>query len=164
MAKRKSPTGATRLDVPEKGTYGWMMRIKRGDTFIQEFYADAQYGGKRAAQQAARARYAELAAQLPPPSTSEGRVTARNTSGTVGVWLSRDSGRRSAENNYYSYVAFWRDKGKDITIRFSCEKYGKRAALEMAKIARENRVKDRAWVEAAYKQKKSAKAAAKKRA
>ncbi|MCK7594747.1 AP2/ERF family transcription factor [Pseudomarimonas salicorniae] len=139
---RSKPTGASRVDRPANGAVGWLMRIRRGDTFIQEFFSDAAYGGKRASQRAARDRYSELAATLPPPKTSEGAMSVRNSSGVVGVRLARE-GTDAAGEPRESYVASWRENGRDRTVRFSCSAFGKRKAFQLACLARELRTTDR---------------------
>jgi hypothetical protein len=145
--KKRTPSGATRVEVPDKGSFGWLMRIRRGDTFHQQFFSDAAYGGKRAAQREARARYQQLAAELPAPGSSANRLSTRNSSGTVGVRLAHSVDARGAGHAYDSYVAFWREDGRDLTMRFACSKYGERKALALAALARETRVRDRDWLE-----------------
>lgn len=141
MAKRKI-TGASRVDRPANGAVGWLMRIRRGEVFVQEFFSDAAYGGKRASQQAARARYQELVESLPAPKTSEGAMSRRNSSGVVGVRLARE-GQSAAGEPRESYVASWREDGRDQTVRFSCNRFGKRKAFALACLARELRTIDR---------------------
>lgn len=163
MARAK-PTGASRVDRPANGAVGWLMRIRRGETFVQEFFSDAAYGGKRAAQRAARERYAELAASLPPPKTSEGALSVRNSSGVVGVRLARE-GTNAAGEPRESYVASWRENGRDRTVRFSCTAFGKRKAFQLAQLARELRTTDRDVLLAQLAaNRKSAKAAPAKKA
>ncbi len=159
--KRKAPTGATRVEVPEKGSFGWLMRIRRGEQFFQEFYADNAYGGKRAAQRAARARYDELAAQLPAAGSSEGKLSSRNRTGHVGVRLAHSADPRGSGHVYDSYVAFWREAGRDATMRFACNKYGPRKALALAILARELRCRDRERIELEYTTRRRQRAAAK---
>lgn len=139
---RSKPTGASRVDRPANGAVGWLMRIRRGETFVQEFFSDAAYGGKRASQRAARERYQELAASLPAAKTSEGAMSVRNSSGVVGVRLARE-GTNAAGEPRESYVASWRDNGRDRTVRFSCTAFGRRKAFQLACLARELRTTDR---------------------
>jgi len=139
---RSKPTGASRVDRPANGAVGWLMRIRRGDVFVQEFFSDAVHGGKRAAQRAARERYAELAQELPAPKTSEGAMSVRNSSGVVGVRLAKE-GSNAAGEPRESYVASWRESGRDRTVRFSCSAFGKRKAFQLACLARELRTTDR---------------------
>ncbi|GIX35762.1 MAG: hypothetical protein KatS3mg126_1541 [Lysobacteraceae bacterium] len=139
---RSKPAGISRVDRPDNGAVGWLMRIRRGEIFIQEFFSDRAHGGKRAAQKAARQRYLQLAAELPPPRTSEGVLSRRNTSGVVGVRLAREGADASGAPRE-SYVASWREDGCDRTVRFSCARYGKRKAFKLACLARELRTTDR---------------------
>lgn len=139
---RSRPTGTSRVDRPANGAVGWLMRIRRGETFVQEFFSDGAHGGKRASQRAARERYQELAASLPPPRTSEGVKSSRNSSGVVGVRLARE-GTNAAGEPRESYVASWRENGRDRTVRFACATFGKRKAFQLACIAREMRTTDR---------------------
>lgn len=145
--KKRSPTGATRVEVAEKGSFGWLMRIRRGETFHQEFYSDRVWGGKRAAQRAARERYQQLAAELPERGSSENRLSVRNSTGAVGVRLAHSVDARGSGHAYDSYVAFWREDGRDATMRFACNKYGERRAFALAVLARETRSRDREWLE-----------------
>ena len=139
---RKKPTGASRVDRPANGAVGWLMRIRRGGTFVQEFFSDAAHGGKRKSQLAAQKRYAELSESLPAPSTSEGTMSVRNSSGVVGVRLARE-GTNAAGEPRESYVASWREGGQDKTVRFSCSLFGKRKAFQLACLARDKRSTDR---------------------
>lgn len=143
MARKKNPTGASRVDRPQNGAVGWLMRIRRGDVFVQEFFSDAAWGGKRASQRAARERYQELTASLPAAKTSEGAMSKRNSSGVVGVRLARE-GTSASGAPRESYVASWRENAKDRTVRFSCSLFGKRKAFQLASLARELRSTDRA--------------------
>ncbi len=142
---RSKPAGASRVDRPANGAVGWLMRIRRGETFVQEFFSDAAHGGKRKAQQAARDRYLELSTSLPAARTSEGAMSVRNTSGVVGVRLARE-GTNAAGEPRESYVASWREDGADRTVRFSCSLFGKRKALQLATLARQHRSADRDWL------------------
>lgn len=162
--KKRSPSGATRVEVPEKGSFGWLMRIRRGDAFHQEFFSDRVYGGKRAAQRAARERYRQLEAELPAPGSSQRRPSVRNQTGTVGVRLAHSVDARGAGHAYDSYVAFWREDGRDATMRFACNKYGERRAFGLAVLARETRSRDREWLEQEFDRRAADKRKARKRA
>jgi len=162
MKPRKS-TGTTRVEVAEKGSFGWLMRIRRGDQFYQEFFSDSLHGGKRGAQRAARERYQALAAELPPPGSSEGKLSSRNSTGHVGVRLARSADPRGGGHVYDSYVAFWRDNGRDVTMRFACTKYGVRKALGLAVLARETRNPNRDEVVAEYAERAKQRSAARRK-
>lgn len=140
--------GITRIDHPPKRTYGWMVRLSRNGETTHEWFADARHGGRDKAQKAAMKRFKELLRDAPPPASVKNRLTSRNKTGTVGVHIAHDVGRRTDNNEYYSYVASWTDaSGRYRTVKFSWNKFGKRRAFALAKLAREHETADRAWVE-----------------
>ncbi len=150
--------GITRHEVVEKSTAGWMMRIQRQKVLTQEYFSDGVYGSKTKARKAAEERYQELAKKLPPPIAQGDSKSVRNTSGKVGVRLASSKGRLPDSADSVSYVAFWREEGKDRSIQFACKKYGKRASYLMACIARDKKSVNRALVEREYERQKSKKA------
>ena len=88
---------------------------------------------------------------MAPPASALGKVTKRNSSGTVGVHLATEADARYPNCQYVSYVASWKsDEGKRSSIRFLVSKYGKKVALGLAKLAREKRMLDRDKVIALY--------------
>ncbi len=145
MAKSNKPTGVTRVEIPDKHTFGWMMRIKRGNKRFLEWFSDKEYGGKEKARAAAAKRYEALAAELPVADIShKNQKTKRNTSGKVGVYAKEGFGRKSNDTPYYSYAAFWTSSsGKKELITFAWLKFGDTLAWEMACYARDNETKDR---------------------
>lgn len=147
----KKATGLTRIDHPPRKTHGWMVRLKRGDYRVHEFFSDKKHGGKRKAKSAAAARYAELLSAAPPPLPIKNRRTSRNKTGKVGVRVARDVSRRDETQEYRSYVAFWTDpRGVQRSLKFSLNKYGETRAFLLACIARDHETADRQWVEAEY--------------
>lgn len=136
--------GLCRFDFEERKTHGFMVRIMRRGKMIQEFFSDKRYGGKRKARASAEARLQELRETLPAPGTTKDVLTARNTSGTVGIHVAHDVDKRWPDCEYWSYVASWlSDEGKRINVKFSWKKYGERLALQLATIARERKLRDR---------------------
>lgn len=119
---------------------GWEVRIQRRARKHQKFFADRQYGGRRAALQAAKLYRDDLEQRLRPMTVVEqARVPGpRNTSGIVGV--RRAVKTEESEQYIYTYtfwVAQWTDgKGKRKTRSFSVEKYGETEAYEKAVNAR----------------------------
>ena len=146
MGTKLVERGITRYDIEEQGTYGFMMRISRGGEHINEFFSDKNYKGKGKALAAARARYAELKAKLPPPKTTKGVKTARNKTGVVGVHLAVCESIYGEK--YSSYCASWKTKdGQRSKLSFSFKKYGKKKAWELACLARELESTDRKRIE-----------------
>ena len=146
MGTKAVERGITRYDIEEQGTYGYMMRISRAGEHINEFFSDKNHKGKRKALEAARKRYAQLKRKLPPPKTTKGIRTARNTSGVVGVHLAVCES--ASGDRYSSFCASWKTKeGERGKISFSFKKYGKKKAWELACLARELEVTDRKKIE-----------------
>ena len=86
MGTKLAERGITRYDIFDQGTFGYMVRISRGDEHTNEFFSDAKYRGKRKSLAASRSRYSELVSQLPPTKTTKG-IQNRNQTGIVGVHL-----------------------------------------------------------------------------
>jgi hypothetical protein len=149
--------GVTRHEISEKSSAGWLMRIQRQKQLTQEYFSDGVYGSKNKARIAAEARYQELAKKLPPPLPRDATKSVRNTSGKVGVRLSKENGRYADSKLLYSYVAFWRVNGVDSTVRFGILKYGKRGAFIRAGIARDKQTKDRDVIEREFNKLKTTK-------
>jgi hypothetical protein len=140
--------GVTRIEGPQGRGSGWMVRLTRQGRTRHKWFADGQHGGKLKAFQAARGYHAKLQATAPPPTPLAGRKTARNTSGKVGVRLEKKVQSRNRRTyRYQSYVAFWTGADGAETITFSCDKYGKRKAFQLASIARDHHSTDRRWIE-----------------
>lgn len=141
--------GYSRVDSED--AHGWLVRIKRGDTRRSRFISDSTHGGKRKSEKVAKDVYTEWVEELPEPETSRDKLGKRNTTGIVGVHHSWDQDNRFPNCQYESYVASWvDDEGKRRNIRFSINKYGKKAAFELACICRANRLRDRSKVEALH--------------
>ncbi len=148
MAQATKPTGVTRVEIPGKQTFGWMMRIMREGQRHLEWFADKAHGGKEQARKAAARRYQELDAQLPQGRTShKNQLTKRNKSGKPGVHMKESFGRKGNETPYYAYNAFWSTEGGGkAQISFAWLAYGDGTAWDMACFARDNQTKDRAAI------------------
>jgi hypothetical protein len=88
---------------------------------------------------------------MEPPISTRNKITKRNSTGVVGVHLATESDPRYTDCRYVSYVASWISaNGERRNIRFLVNKYGKKNALELAKIARAKQCTDRETVIALY--------------
>jgi hypothetical protein len=144
LVASKSPKGCSRVDYDITNAHGWLVRIKRGETRLSKFFSDSTFGGKAKSMKAAKECYEKWVSELPPPDTSAGKLTSRNTSGVVGVHYSHDVDSRYPGCQYESYIASWLDSdGRRRNMRFSVNKYGKKGAFDLAVIARDNRVESR---------------------
>ncbi len=143
MARKNPRRNITRINMFSAagvGHGGWEVRIQRRGRKHEKFFADRQYGGRRAALQAAKLFRDELEASLRPYSVKElaKKPSARNKSGVVGV--RRTLQVEETEEYIYTYafwVAQWTDgKGKRKTRSFSIDKYGEEEAFQKAIQAR----------------------------
>ena len=151
MPKKASPKGFARVDSEATRTHGWLVRILRGTERRSRFFSDKTYGGKAKSKKHAEECYQAWVAEMAPPQSATNKVTKRNSSGTVGVHMSTESDARYPDCKYVSYIASWKtEDGKRRNIRFLINKYGKKAALTLAKIAREKRIAERDKVIALY--------------
>lgn len=123
-----------------------MVRIMRRGTMHQQFFSDAEYGGKQKAKQAAIEHRKKLERELPASAKITGRKTKRNTTGQVGIHLATDYDKRCDTTNF-SYVASWKNEdGKRINVKFGWQKYGQKTAWQLACVARQNRLTDRSRI------------------
>ena len=125
--------GISRIEQAEKNHYGYYVRLNWRGTQFAKFFSDKKYGGKRKALKAAEAYFDELDAQMPLDS-QVGRMTVRNTSGTVGVNRTKSTSRG---HSYEYWQAQWGYGDHRKSAKFSVNKYGedeaKRLAIETRK-------------------------------
>jgi hypothetical protein len=124
---------------------GWQVRIQRRKRRYEKFFADGQYGGRRAALRAAKEHRDDLEKRLRPYTVKElaRQTSTRNQSGVVGV--RRALQVHETDDFVYTYafwIAQWIDgKGKRKTRSFSVDKYGEEEACQRALLARTRGVK-----------------------
>ncbi len=162
MGTKTVARGITRFDIKERSTHGYMVRITRQGNKHQKFFADTKWGGKRAALTAAKEQLAQWEQELPELTSARDRLTARNQSGQVGVYLavSRDSQGQEHE----AYCGCWTDAaGRRRKISFSVKKFGKRQAWSLACLARELEQQSRDEVLVAYEQQREQQAPRRKK-
>lgn len=156
MLAQTISTGIMRLDDEKSGVHGFMVRICRQGKHTREFFSDWSYGGKRKAKDAAIQRRGELETELGPvqPATKD-KMTARNSTGKVGVHVAHSQDNRYPECEYWSYCASWVDAdGKRKKISFAWTKYGEAVAWELACRARDSENNRRSELWKAYKRSK----------
>ncbi len=130
----------SRVDQPERNNYGYYVRVTRKGKQYAKFFSDSREGGKRKALQAAREHEAVLLEKL-PPVVRRGKITARNSSGRVGVSRS-SSTRRGHEYEYWQ--AAWSEGSEKKSVKFSISKYGEEGAKRRAIKARREWEKEEA--------------------
>lgn len=135
-AKRKRKNrfkGIARVDQAEKRQHGFLVRLQRRGRRHSAFFSDGEFGGKAQALAAARRHYGQLCRRHPPADRRDfaERMTSRNSSGRVGVSLTR-----SVASNGKAYESFSAscsiEKGRRITKKFSISRHGRKKAYDLA--------------------------------
>ena len=146
--------GITRIDYEGVATRGWMVRITRAGIRKQQFFNDRTLGGKAKSLKAAKKCYALWAASAGPIKTTRNQKTSRNSSGKVGVHLVRNVDARWVNAESFGYCASWvHEDGTRQKLSFAWNRYGKKMAWELACLAREKELTDRAQVIAGFEKK-----------
>ena len=146
--------GITRIDYEGVATRGWMVRITRAGIRKQQFFNDRTLGGQAKSLKAAKKCYALWAASAGPIKTTRNQKTSRNSSGKVGVHLVRNVDARWANAESFGYCASWvHEDGTRQKLSFAWNRYGKKMAWELACLAREKELTDRAKVIAGFEKK-----------
>ena len=150
----KAHKGITRIDYEGVATRGWMVRITRSGIRKQQFFNDRTLGGKAKSLKAAKECYALWAAAADPINTTRNQKTSRNSSGKVGVHLVRNVDARWVNAESFAYCASWiLVDGTRQKLSFAWKRYGKKRAWELACLAREKELTDRATVVASFEKK-----------
>lgn len=151
MPKKATPKGFARVDSESTNSHGWLVRILRGTERRSRFFSDKTHGGKAKSKKKAEACYQSWVAEMEPPISTRDKITKRNSTGVVGVHLATESDPRYTDCQYVSYVASWMSEDRvRRNIRFLVNKYGKKNALALATLARENQCTDREKVIAMF--------------
>lgn len=148
---KKSLKGITRIEYDGVSTRGWMVRLTRQGKRQQMFFNDKAFGGKAKALAAAQSQYDLWIANAPPVATTKGVRTHRNSTGKVGVHIVRNRDDRWKNAESFGYCASWVDQqGRRRKISFAWKRYGKKTAWNLASLARELEIADRAQVQERY--------------
>ncbi|MBL8852355.1 MAG: hypothetical protein JNK57_00160 [Planctomycetaceae bacterium] len=142
---RRVAPGITRFDIEERRTHGYMVRIARQGLRHQKFFSDMKYGGMKKSRAAAVAQYLTWSRELPQRLSTKDRLTSRNQTGRVGVYLAVSRDR--AGDVHEAYCASWTDEvGQRHKINFSLQRYGKKNAWQLACLARERMTTNRTYL------------------
>lgn len=144
---KKALKGITRIEYDGVSTRGWMVRLTRQGKRQQMFFNDKAFGGKAKALKAAQNQYDRWLTAAPPVSSTKDVRTHRNSSGKVGVHTVRNVDDRWTNAESFGYCASWvDDQGQRRKISFAWKRYGKKTAWNLACLAREHELSDRAQV------------------
>jgi hypothetical protein len=140
----KSIKGVTRIEYEGLATKGWMVRITRDGERKQKFFGDKPFGSKAKALKAAKECYDAWLEEVGPIRTTRDLKTVRNSSGKVGVHEVRNVDSRWANAESFAYCASWiSEEGQRQKLSFAWNRYGKKAAWNLACLAREMQLADR---------------------
>lgn len=118
------PTNIVRIDVKNRNTHGWQVRITRHRRQHTKFFSDSIFGSSDDAFQAAEAYRDSLLDALPAPlAGAELAAQARSTTGVPGIRLAVSDGIPRIEADAVDPV-----DGRMVRT-FSLRKWGLRKAL-----------------------------------
>lgn len=120
--------GISRIEQFEKTNFGYYVRLKRNGQQYAKFFSDSRFGGQQNALRAAQQHLNELSQQLPRKSQA-GQMSVRNTSGIVGVSLTKSTRKG---HTYEYWQAWWGSRGDRKSRKFSINKYGMSKAKQLA--------------------------------
>ena len=126
-------------------------RFQRQGQTPQKTFSVKEYGSWPKARRAAAAWVKAIEPTLPAIETSKDRMTRRNQSGVVGVYLDGSATRKNGIlYTHWRWVAFW--PGCPITrgLSWGTSKYGEDAAFVLAVLARRHESVDRDALYAEY--------------
>lgn len=119
-----SPKNIARIDIDNRNTHGWQVRITRHRKRHTKFFSDSRYGGSDEALDAAIAYRDEQLEILPDPLPgAKLAAQARSTSGVPGIRLTLDRGIARVEADAVT------SEGKRQVRTFSLRRWGLRKAL-----------------------------------
>ncbi len=122
-----------------------MARIRRNDVLHSRNFSLVEFGTWAKAQAAASEWLDEAKATLPAAGNARDRMTARNTSGVVGVMLK--TLERDGDTSY-AWHAFW--PGHTSGTRWGIDKYGDNGAFVRACLSRQLESANRDKIEDAF--------------
>ena len=121
-----------------------MARLMRNGEKYQKNFTLSKYETWEKAERAARRWVNKTQRELPPPGTTRGKMTHRNSSGIVGVWARHETSVRNGRTyEYAGWSARWPGCPKRGGIAFSITKYGDKDAFVLAALAVENETVER---------------------
>lgn len=121
-----------------------MARVMRLGKRHQRNFTLHQYGTYEAAERAAKRWNSGMHKVLPPPTTTKGIITARNSSGVVGVKICRDVRKKNGcEYVSWKWLAFWPQCRFSGGLGWSINKHGDNDAFVLAVLSRRYEIIDR---------------------
>lgn len=138
-AKRKKPNpnaGISRIDQPEKRTFGFFVRLMRKGKIYNAFFADKSHGGKRNALEAARSHY-QMLVRRHGATTRRSRAETRRRPSKSGIQGVRLLTIETGAGVRRYWCAAWSPRPYQVQRKmFSVDKLGSSTAKKLAIKAR----------------------------
>jgi hypothetical protein len=136
-----SSKGISRIEQPEKFTFGWYVRFRYQGKIKSKFFSDRKYGGRAKAFMKAKSYYKKQMKRIIKMITGEEvdkipntiLVTKHKSNNTGIVGIQKIKRKRKTGGFYQAYRVAWKDQDRVKTKFFSIEKYGDKDAFEKAR-------------------------------
>jgi uncharacterized protein (UPF0248 family) len=133
--------GISRIDQPEKFTFGWYVRVRYKGKVKSKFFSDKKHGDKAKAFMKAKSYYKKQMKKIMEKITGEPVdkipdtiiVTKHRNNNTGVVGIQKIKRKRKTGGFYRAYRVTWKDDGRVKTRFFSIEKFGDKDAFQMAR-------------------------------
>lgn len=136
-----SSKGISRIEQPEKFTYGWYVRVRYKGKTKSKFFSDRKYGDRAKAFMKAKSYYKsqmkkimEKIAGEPVDKVPNTILVTKHKSNNTGIVGIQKIKRKRKNGGYYrAYRVAWKEDGKVKTKFFSIEKFGDKEAFQKAR-------------------------------
>ncbi len=137
-----SAKGISRIEQPEKRTYGWYARVRYKGVIRSKFFADAKNGGRGKAFQMAKSWHRKEMRKIikkiggkdvEPHTIPKGTVVTVNKSNNTGIVGIQKIVKQKKTTTYKAYRVVYKSKEGYKAKFFSIAKYGEKEAFELAR-------------------------------
>ncbi len=133
--------GISRIDQPEKHTFGWYVRVRYKGKTRSKFFSDRKYGDKAKAFMKAKSFYKSEMKKImgkiagePVNKIPESILVTKHKDNNTGiVGIQKIKRKRKTGGFYKAYRVTWLDGQKRKTRFFSIEKFGDKEAFKLAR-------------------------------
>ncbi len=133
--------GISRIEQPEKFTYGWYVRVRYKGKTKSKFFSDRKHGDRAKAFMKAKSYYKQqmkiimqkIAGEPVDKIPNVVLVTKHKDNNTGVVGVQKIKRKRKTGGFYKAYRVTWTQDGKIKTKFFSIEKYGDKEAFRLAR-------------------------------
>ncbi|MFZ0389883.1 MAG: AP2 domain-containing protein [Calditrichia bacterium] len=136
-----SSKGISRIEQPEKFTFGWYVRVRYKGKVKSKFFSDKKHGDRAKAFMKARSFYKQQMKKVlgkiagePVDHVPDTVIVTQHKSNNTGiVGIQKIKRKRKTGGWYKAYRVAWKENGKVKTKFFSVEKYGEKEAFQLAR-------------------------------